>query len=301
VDGRPEPGPGEDNSSAWDRVTPGYFEAIGTPLAAGRSISAEDTAASRHVAVISAAFARQFFPHEEPIGKHFGRTAANSREFEIVGVAKDARYWTPHPDRPMGPIFFLAESQAEYAQTNLGSLYLHDIVVAARPGASLSEAAVRAAVASVDPNLPIVSTRPMRDLVSDQFIQQRLLARLTSFFGVLSLLLASIGLYGVTAYNASRRTNEIGVRIALGASRVDVIRLVLRGAFVLILAGLAIGLPLTLVAGRFLGSQLYGLNPDNPAVMVAAVAALGLSALLASLAPAWRASTISPLDSLRSE
>ena len=282
-------------------MTPGYFDAIGTPLLAGRAISAADTATSPHVAVISAAFARKFFPHDDPIGKRFGRKPAESREFEIVGVAKDARYWTPHPDRPMGPIFFLAETQAEYAQTNLGSLYLHDIVVAAQPGSSLSQAAVRAAIASVDPNLPILSVQPMGDLVADQFVQQRLLARLTSFFGILSLLLASIGLYGVTAYNASRRTNEIGVRIALGASRADVIRLVLRGAFALILAGLAIGLPLTLLAGRFLGSQLYGLNPANPAVMLAAAGALGLSALLASLVPALRASAISPLDSLRSE
>jgi predicted permease len=301
VDGRPEPGPGDDNSSAWDRVTPGYFDAVGTPLAAGRAIASEDTATSRHVAVISAAFARKFFPHEDPIGKRFGRTPVNSREFEIVGVVKDARYWTPRPDRPIWPMFFLPESQAEYAQGNLGSLYLHDVVVAARPGASISEASVRAAVSSVDPNLPIASIRPMRDLVADQFIQQRLLAQLTSFFGILSLLLASIGLYGVTAYNAGQRTNEIGVRIALGASRADVVRLVLRGAFVLILAGLSIGLPLTFVAGRFLGSQLHGLNPDDPAVMLAAVGALGLSALLASLVPALRASAISPLDSLRSE
>ena len=142
----------------------------------------------------------------------------------------------------------------------------------------------------------------MRDLIADQFIQQRLLAQLTSFFGILSLLLASIGIYGVTAYNARQRTNEIGVRIALGASRADVIyRLVLRGAFALILAGLSIGLPLTLVAGRFLGAQLYGLNPDNPVSMLAAIGALGFSALLASLVPALRASAISPLDSLRSE
>ena len=151
VDGRPEPGPGEDDSAAWDRVTPGYFDAVGTPLPAGRAIAAEDTATSRHVAVISAAFARKFFPHEDPIGKHFGRSPTGSREFEIVGVAKDARYWTPHPDRAMGPIFFLPESQAEYAQSNLGSLFLHDVVVAARPGAYISQSAVRAAVAWVDP------------------------------------------------------------------------------------------------------------------------------------------------------
>jgi ABC-type antimicrobial peptide transport system permease subunit len=137
--------------------------------------------------------------------------------------------------------------------------------------------------------------------VSVQFGQQRLIARLTSLFGILSLVLASIGLYGVTAYNAGRRTNEIGLRMALGASRGNVVALVLRGAFGLIALGLLLGVPLSAVAGRFLGHQLYGLNPYNPAVIAVAVAALGCSALIASLVPAFRASSISPVQALRSE
>ncbi len=156
-------------------------------------------------------------------------------------------------------------------------------------------------MASVDPGMPIVSIRTLREQVASQFTQQRLIARLTSFFGILSLVLASIGLYGVTAYNAGRRINEIGVRIALGASRGHVVRLVLRGAFGLILLGLLVGLPLTFAAGRFLGSQLYGMNPYDPVVTLAAIAALGLSALAASLIPALRASLISPLEALREE
>jgi ABC-type antimicrobial peptide transport system permease subunit len=127
------------------------------------------------------------------------------------------------------------------------------------------------------------------------------MARLTSFFGVLSLVLSCIGLYGVTAYNAGRRTNEIGVRMALGANRSQVVRLVLRGAFGMILVGLLIGLPLTLAAGRFLRSQLYGMDPYNPIVMLTAVVTLGLSALAASLIPALRASSISPVEALRVE
>jgi ABC-type antimicrobial peptide transport system permease subunit len=156
-------------------------------------------------------------------------------------------------------------------------------------------------MASVDPDIPILSIRTLKEQVAGQFIQQRLIARLTSLFGILSLVLASIGLYGVTAYNAERRVGEVGVRIALGADRGHIVRLILRGAFALTLFGLLIGLPLTLAAGRFLGNQLYGMNPWNPAVTLAAVVTLGLSALAAALIPAVRASWISPLDALRAE
>jgi ABC-type antimicrobial peptide transport system permease subunit len=156
-------------------------------------------------------------------------------------------------------------------------------------------------MASVDPNMPIVTIRGLREQVATQFAQQRLIARLTSLFGLLSLVLASIGLYGVTAYNAGRRVNEIGVRMALGANRGDVVRLVLRGALALVLFGLLTGLPLTFAVGRFLGNQLYGMSPYNPAVTLGAVVALGLSALVASFVPAFRASSISPVDALRTE
>ena len=149
--------------------------------------------------------------------------------------------------------------------------------------------------------MPIISIRALREQVDNQFTQQRLIARLTSFFGVLSLVLASIGLYGVTAYNVGRRVREIGVRLALGATRTDIVRLVVRGAFSLILLGLIIGLPLTLAAGRFLGAQLYGANPYSPVVMVSATVALGFSALVASFVPALQASLIAPLDALRVE
>ena len=178
---------------------------------------------------------------------------------------------------------------------------MHDIVIVTKPGASLPIAQVRQAMASIDPNLPIIAIRSLKAQVTFQFAQQRLIARLTSFFGILSLVLASIGLYGVTAYNAGRRTNEIGIRMALGASRGNVVALVLRGAFGLIAIGLLLGVPLSAVAGRFLGHQLYGLNPYNPVVITVAVLTLGFSALAASLIPALRASSISPLEALRVE
>jgi predicted permease len=301
VDGHPAPGPRDDNFAAWDRITAGYLDVIGNPIVKGRGIGEQDTAASRKVAVINEAFARKFFKNEDPLGRRFGRQNDSSHEFEVVGVAKDARYLTDNLDQPIGPFFFLPEAQADYTRRNQGSLFLHDIIIHTRPGAGLSDARIRQAMASVDPNLPIISIRPLREQVAGQFTQQRLIARLTSFFGVLSLVLASIGLYGVTAYNAGRRVGEIGIRMALGADRGDVVRLILRGAFGLLLLGLFIGLPLTFAAGRFLGHQLYGMSPYNPVVTFVAVMTLALCALVASLIPALRASLISPLEALRAE
>lgn len=308
ADGHPAPGPREDNFAFWDRVTPGFFEAVGNPILRGRGISERDTMDSQHVAVINEAFARKFFKNEDPIGRYFGRPGASpgSHDYEVVGIAQDARYLAFDFDKPIGAFFFLPAAQYDIFKSGQmepdpGSHFLHDIVVVTAPGASLSLPQIRQALASVDPRLPIFSIESLKDQVSGQFTQQRLIARLASFFGLLSLALASIGLYGVTAYNAGRRTTEIGVRLALGASRMQAAGLIVRGALVLVAAGLAAGLPLTLLAGRFLGSQLYGLNPYNSVVIMTAVLTLGLSALIAALIPARRASSISPSQALRSE
>jgi len=301
LDGHPAPGPRDDNSSAWDRVTRDYFDVIGTPIVNGRGFSDRDIASSPKVAVVSEAFARRFFGNEDPIGKHFGRQPTAVREFEIIGVVTDARYVARALDQPSLPMFFLPETQAEYAQTNLGSLFLRDIVILTRPGVTVPVATIHQAVAVVDPGIPITSVRTLREQVSNQYTQPRLIARLTSFFGLLSLLLASIGLCGVTAYSAARRSSEIGIRMALGAHRLQVIQLVLRGTFGLLLFGVAIGLPLTFAVGRLLGHQLYGTDPANLAVTLIAVLALGCSALVASVVPAVRASRVSPLDALRTE
>jgi ABC-type antimicrobial peptide transport system permease subunit len=260
------------------------------------------------VAVINEAFARRYFDNEDPVGKHFGRTGIGSeRQYEVVGIAKDIRILTDKLGKPAFPFYFLPESQHDIGpdpgsqEVSPGSHFLHDIVIVTRPGTNLLNAQLRRTMASIDPSLPIVAIHTLKEQVANQFIQQRLIARLTSFFGILSLVLASIGLYGVTAYNVGRRTNEIGVRTALGADRRNVIALVLRGAIGLILFGLLLGFPLIFAAGRFLGSQLYGMSPYNPAVTLLAVAVLGCSALAAAFIPALRASSISPLDALRVE
>ena len=239
------------------------------------------------------------------MGKHFGQHGIGTeREYEVVGIAEDARYLNVRYDKAVEAFFFLPESQHDMIKgkdPNPGSHFLRDIVIVMQPGASLSFGQVRQVISSVDPALPIASVRTMREQVSSQFTQQRLIARLTSFFGLLSLMLAAIGLYGVTAYNVERRTSEIGVRMALGASRADVVRLVLRGAFVLILLGLASGLPLSFVAGRLLGSQLYGTSPYSVSVAALSMVVLAVAALVASLVPALRASGTSPARALRAE
>ncbi len=308
IEGRPAPGPKEDNSASWDRVTAGYFETIGNPIVRGRPISERDTAALTHVAVINQAFAKKFFKNEEPIGKHFGHTDIKTAgELEVIGVAKDARYLTYDLQKPIGAFFFLPESQSTvYAKAafNVGEMrshFLHDIVVRMQPGAQLQEAQVRRALAGVDPNMPVVRMQSLSQQVAGNFTQQRLIARLTSLFGILALVLASIGLYGVTAYNVGSRTNEIGVRMALGADRGSVLALILRGALVQIAFGLLLGVPLTLAAGRFLGSQLYGINQYDPMIIAVAILTIGFSALTAALIPAFRASSISPIQALRAE
>jgi len=302
VDGQPPPGPKEDTFTSMDRTTAGYFDTIGNPILQGRGITEQDTAESRHVAVVNEAFARRFFGSQDPVGKHFGRIESqSSRLYEVVGVAKDARYLTFDLDKPVSPMFFLSGVQHDVPDNDPGSHYLQDIVIVTRPGVNLSVAQLTQAMASVDPNLPLIWIRPLREQVANLFRQQRLIARLTSFFGILSLVLACIGMYGVTAYNAGSRVTEIGVRMALGASRRDAVAIILRGTFRLIVVGLVLGLPLTFAAGRFLGNQLYGMNPYDPFVVLTAVAALGFSAFLASLIPALRASRISPMEALRAE
>ena len=309
VDGHPAPGPRDDNFSFWDRVTPGFFEALGNPILRGRGISAQDTESSQHVVVINEAFARKFFKDEDPIGRYFGRpgvAAGSSHQYEVVGIARDARYLDFDFEKPVGPFFFLPAAQYDIFQKGQpdpdpDSHFLHDLVVVTAPGASMSIAQIRQAIASVDPRLPVISIESLRDQVSGQFRQQRLIAQLTSFFGLLSLVLASIGMYGLTAYNAGRRANEIGVRLALGATRAQAVALIVRGAFALVTIGLGVGLPLALATGRFLGSQLYGTNSYDPAAIVEAALTLAFSALIASVIPAVRASLVSPTQTLRAE
>lgn len=305
VDGQPTPN--EKNMAGVDRVTPGFFDTIGNPIVEGRGITEQDTANSQHVAVVNQAFVKKFFKGEDPIGKFFGDSDPRAtRLYRIVGVAKDARI-TGSPGLPIDSFFFLPEAQStvypklEDTQSDSMTHYMHDVILLLKPGATVSTEQVRQVVASIDPNLPVNLVRTMRDQVDGAFRQQRLIARLTGLFALLSVLLAAIGIYGVTAYNAGRRTTEIGVRMALGANRLDVVGLILRVALSLVGFGLLFGLPLTYGAAQVLGNQLYGTNPYNPVVTAIAILALSASALIASFIPALRASLLSPLQALGTE
>ncbi|HMI53831.1 MAG TPA: ABC transporter permease [Candidatus Saccharimonadales bacterium] len=308
VNGHPAPGPTEDSGSGFERVGPRFLSVIGNPILRGREFTEQDVDSAPHVAVVNEAFVKKFFPHEEPLGKHVGRSEIGaSRLYEIVGIAKDARISPNDMAEPIGAFMFLPEAQYDvfpterYTQGDVRSHYLYEIVLKLKPGARLTLGDASEAMATVDPNLPIFQFQTLRQQVAHQFDQQRLIARLTSLFGILSLLLASIGLYGVTAYNVGQRTNEIGLRMALGANRGNVLSLVMRGALGLIGVGLVLGIPLSLWAGRFLQSQLFGTKPFSWTITLTSLAALGVAGFVAALIPALRASSIEPLQALRME
>jgi predicted permease len=307
IEGRPTPGPEDHNGSSWDRVRPQFFQTIGQLIIRGRGFTDQDTATSPVVAVVNQAFVKRFFPKEDPIGRHFGvfdqKYADN---FEIVGIVADAKYNNPRdPYRPMyfrpmtqfnrkvtGRNFFMAESR---------SLYPNSITVQYAGDAASLESLARRTLANINPNVTIVSFKSLDYQVAANFNGERLISRLTSLFGVLALLLASVGLYGITAYFVARRMNEIGVRMALGANRGNVVAMVMCRALVLVAIGLAIGVPGALVGGRLMRSQLYGVSTYDPITLTGAVLILAASAALAGFIPALRAASIEPMNALRIE
>jgi len=308
IEGRPEPSAKEDTSTGWARVMPDFFETIGAKIVLGRPITERDTAASRKVAVINQAFARRFFKGQNPIGQHFGPGKIKySATFEIVGVTNDVRYMTWGYKDPVRPMYWLPEAQTvdyddpAYTSGEIWSHYLYNIVLWA-PGSSPGiEERVRKALAVVDPNLVLYGVDPYPKVVSADFQQEKMIATLTSLFGLLGLVLAAVGLYGVLAYMVERRTGEIGVRMALGADRRRVVAMVLGGAFRQVGVGLALGLPTAIVAGKLMSGQLFGVEPWDPVMLALAALLLGLAALVASVIPAWRAASVEPMVALRIE
>ena len=306
IEGRPEPPPKEDTGSGFARVTPNFFDTIGAKIVLGRPITEEDTASTRHVAMINEAFAKKFFKDQNPIGQHFGPSKIRySAMYEIVGVARDIRYMTWGIKDPVRPMYLVPQAQIAqfddlaFMSGETASHYLSDIVIWAPGDPPGMEERVRKALASVDPDLVLYNVDPYQKVVSGDFSQEKMIATLTSLFGVLGLILASVGLYGVLAYMVEQRTCEIGVRMALGADRWQVTKMVLRGGFIQIGIGLAIGIPAAIAAGRLMTSQLYGVKPWDPAMLALAVLILGLAALLASAIPARRAAGVEPMVALR--
>jgi putative ABC transport system permease protein len=308
IEGRPEPGAKEDTGAGWSRVMPGFFETIGTKMALGRTLNEDDTATTRKVAVINEAFAKKFFKDQNPIGQHFGPDKIKYASiYEIVGVTKDMRYMTYDYKDPVRPMFWVPETQtvqfdeAAYISGEIWSHYLYNIVIWAPGNPPGMEERVRKALAQIDPDLVLYGVDPYDEVVSADFQQEHMIATLTTLFGVLGLLLAAVGLYGVMAYMVEQRTGEIGIRMALGADRASVVRMVLRGAFSQVGIGLALGIPAAIVAGRLMKDQLFGVKPWDPVMLMLAILLLALAATFASLIPARRAAGVEPMVALRNE
>ena len=274
-------------------VGPDFFAAMGIPLVMGRTFGPQDTAGSQKVAVISEAMVQRFFPAGgSPLGKRFGIEGPNSTEsIEVIGVVKDAKFGNLTED--IKPIAFYPHAQLPDVLGNL--------VVRFSGPASAVVPQVRQTIKQVNPNLPIDDVVSLSDHVGRSLVQQKLVARLGAFFGLLALLLACVGLYGVMSYGVARRTNEIGIRMALGAQRRSVLWLVLREALVLVVIGLVVGVLASLVVTKTAASLLYELKPNDPLTIAMATAVLMAVALLAGYLPARRAARVDPMNALRDE
>ncbi len=266
--GRPEPHTGEDDGATWTRVTPGFFETLNNRILLGRAVTEQDTETSPLVAVVNEAFAKKFFKGENPIGKHFGMDEmAHAGDFEVVGVAADMQYLTYGFKDPARPMFFLPARQSviwtkpPLMAGDTASHYLSNLVLWMPGKPEALEDQVRRALSEIDPNLVLADFGSYHRILQQDFDQQDMIAKLTLLFGILALVLAAIGLYGVTAYTVEQRTNEIGIRMALGADQKSVLAMVLRSAFLQVAIGLAIGVPAAILAGRGMTNQLYGVKP----------------------------------------
>jgi macrolide transport system ATP-binding/permease protein len=302
--------PDINKGASWVKGTPEYFDSVGTHVVMGRGFTLQDTLNGPPVAVVNQEFVKQFFGKRNPIGHRFGFSGPSKTvqdgAHEIVGVVEDTTYtsvyWKDHamyflpltqragtandPDNP------IEKDQSMYA----GAL----VIQTAHPMAGF-EKIVADTLASINPNLTIVKFQTFQQQIDDRFIEERLIARLTSLFGLLALLLAAIGLYGVTAYTVVRRTAEIGIRMALGAERGRVIAMVMRGAMLQALAGLAIGAPVAMLCVRYVKSQLFEITSVNLTVMTGAIVTLAVAAAIAGIIPARRAASINPVQALRIE
>jgi predicted permease len=303
IQGKPEPGPKDDVSADWTRITPGFFDTIGARMLAGRTINEDDNGNTRHVAVINEAFAKKFFGNQDPIGRHFGPAPVkNAGVYEIVGVVHNINYGDP-----ARPMYYIPEAQpvhfdqSDLYSDELWSQNLYNIVIWAPGHPANIFMQVKKAIAEVDPNLMIYDIQPYTRVIQGTFDQQNMIASLTWLFGAVGLVLAAIGLYGVTAYGVEQRRSEIGVRMALGADRGSVVAMVLRGAFWQVGIGLGIGIPAAIAAGYLMASQLFGVAPWNPLLLAGATVLLGFAALVAAVIPARRAASTDPMQALRSE
>ena len=283
---------GEPKQILFNRVGAGFFETIGLPLRAGRGIGLQDRAESTRVGVLNETAAREFFRGQNPIGRQISMGAFfRSDPIEIVGVARDSKYATLKG--AARPIIFLP-----YAQTgDTGSM----VVAVRTDGARDLPLRIRAAVAAIDRDVPVTDLKTEDAQIDESIGSERMFTTLLVFFGAFALMLACIGLHGVTSYAVARRTSEIGVRMALGAQRGQVLWMVLRHVVVLAAIGLAIGVPIAVAASRSVRALLFGVEPADPWSLAAGALAMLAVALGAGYLPARRAAGLDPLVALRRE
>jgi predicted permease len=273
-------------------VAANFLDTLQIPILRGRGLTSQDDERAPRVAVVNQAFARKYFGDEDPLGRRFGLDGPkNSGQFEIVGLAQDAKYFELRGAMPPTvylPYFQEPASYASFAVRTTGE-----------PTAMI--ASIRQAVREIDGSLPISDFKTVRQQVESGWAQERLFATLSSFFGLLAVMLAAIGLYGVMAYSVACRRNEIGIRMALGAQRRDVIRLALRESLLLVALGAGIGLATALATTRLISAQLFGLAPTDPLTITLATLLLLAVATLAGYLPARKAAQTDPMLALRDE
>jgi predicted permease len=309
VAGHPPAKLNEESGASWDRVSADYLQNLGVPVLRGRGFTAADNETTAPVALVNEAFVKRFFKStEDPLDQHFGLDVPEySGTFRIVGVVRDAKFAGWGLRRPARPMFYVPLAQnVNYPddlmkKIELNSHFIGGILLVTNMTPGTLESQLTRIFADLDPNLTINSIRTVQQQIELSFDQERAVASLAGLFGVVALILAAIGLYGVTAYSVAQRTNEIGIRMALGADRPQVLGLVLSGAFKRVAIGLILGLPLAVGAGRLLSAQLYGVSSWDPFALTVAAGALGVCSFFAAIIPANRAASLSPMNALRIE
>jgi hypothetical protein len=275
----------------------------------GRYFTDADNETSGNVAIVNEAFVKRFFrPDEDPIGQKFGlNLPENAGTFRIVGIVGDAKFQGWALREAPWPMFFVPMQQSViYGDANMRALEIRShqasgILLVTRLTPGMIEPQLVKIAGELDPDITVTSVRTLRQWVELRLNQERAVAGLATLFGIAALLLAAIGLYGVTAYSVAQRTNEIGIRMALGASRFGILQMVLLNAFGRVFAGLVLGVPLAIVAGHLIAAQLYGVSSRDPIALAAAGAALVACSFVAAVIPANRAASISPMQALRTE
>jgi predicted permease len=294
--------PERPTNPSWDRVSPTFFDTIGARILRGRGFDERDTPDSTHVAVVNQAFADAYYPNEDPLGKRFGLGGFSHRaDYTIVGIVNTVRFRSPRgPGRPMFFLPLLQMWKNEWEDnTRARSNLIQSFVLRMNGNPADLVPRIQRTLGAIDPNLTMLNVTPITEMLDRLLAPEVLIGVLAQLFGVLALILASLGLYGITSHSVARRTSEIGIRTALGATRGQVVWLVLKDAMAQAGVGLLVGIPCALAAGRLLADQVYGVKTSDPVTLCIAAVLLSACAAIASAIPAIRASGVDPVTALR--